>query len=170
LTSFGLKSLAYQSSSSEPGSAVTNRSIPYPETRDEHHEQVSRKGNLVIDCKLTNTAAMCYYNQKKFSCGDWAWGGFASQCNHEYRVGETCGMRLINNTETIQGLCKLCDKIETKCRRRKAEEERLARWRREGGSYPASMERSQNLIKDLEQEIRQLEQDRQLKRISFGGR
>src|SRR6266487_1765920 len=113
-------------------------------------------------------AVMCYYNQTAFSCGDWAWGSFAAKCNHEYRMGETCGMRLINNTVNIQGLCRLCEKIETKIRRRNAEVERLARWRREGSVLKASMERSQNLIKDLEHEIRQLEHDRQLKRMTIG--
>ena len=77
-------------------------------------------------------------------------------------------MPLINNTVNIQGLCRLCEKIETKIRRRNAEVERLARWRREGSVLKASMERSQNLIKDLDQEIRQLEHDRQLKRMNIG--
>ena len=111
---------------------------------------------------------MCYYNQKKFACGDWAWGSFAAKCNHEYRMGETCGMKLINNTENIQGQCKLCEKIDTKHRRRNTEVDRVARWRREGGMMRASMEKSQNLIKDLEQEIRQLEHDRQMKRMNIG--
>jgi len=83
-------------------------------------------------------------------------------------MGETCGMRLINNTDHIQGLCRLCDKIETKIRRRNTEVDRLTRWRREGSMFRASMERSQNLIKDLDQEIRQLEHDRQLKRMNIG--
>ena len=76
-------------------------------------------------------------------------------------------MRLINNTDNRQGLCKLCDKIETKIRRRNTEVERVNRWLREGSVLKASMERSQNLIKDLDQEIRQLEHDRQLKRMSI---
>jgi hypothetical protein len=126
------------------------------------------KGDLVIDYQLTKMAVMCYYNQTKFSCGDWAWGNFAAKCNHEYRMGETCGMKLINNTENIQAQCKLCDKIETKYRRLNTEIERLARWRREGGVLKASMERTQNQIKDLEQEIRRLEHDRQMKRMNIG--
>jgi hypothetical protein len=83
-------------------------------------------------------------------------------------MGETCGMKLINNTENIGAQCKLCDKIETKYRRLNAEIERLSRWRREGGVLKASMERSQNQIKDLEQEIRRLEHDRQMKRMNIG--
>ncbi|KAK2784269.1 hypothetical protein FQN52_009074 [Onygenales sp. PD_12] len=111
---------------------------------------------------------MCFYNQKKFSCGDWAWGTFAARCNHEYRMGETCGMKLVHNTENIQTQCKLCEKIETKCRRRNTELERIARWRREGGLMKASMEKSSLQVKELEQEIRQLEYERQMKQKNIG--
>ncbi|PGH27786.1 hypothetical protein AJ80_00574 [Polytolypa hystricis UAMH7299] len=113
---------------------------------------------------------MCFYNQKKFACGDWAWGNFAAKCNHEYRMGETCGMKLVNNTEHLQTQCKLCEKIGIKYRRRQAEMERLTRWRREGSVMIASMERSQTIIKDLEQEIKQLEYERQMKQLNIGNK
>lgn len=111
---------------------------------------------------------MCFYNQKYFSCGDWAWGGFAAKCNHEYRMGETCGMKLVNQTDYVQGQCKLCEKIDTKHRRRKGEAERIARWSREGSVMKASMEKSQTMVQDLEQEIRQLEHERQVKQMTIG--
>ena len=113
---------------------------------------------------------MCFYNQKKFACGDWAWGNFAAKCNHEYRMGETCGMKLVNQTDYIQLQCKLCEKIETKYRRRKNEMERVARWRREGSVMKASMEKSQSIISDLEHEIAQLENERQMKQLAIGNR
>ncbi|KAK2777568.1 hypothetical protein FQN53_002226 [Emmonsiellopsis sp. PD_33] len=64
--------------------------------------------------------------------------------------------------------CKLCEKIETKCRRRNTELERIARWRREGGLMKASMEKSSLQVKELEQEIRQLEYERQMKQKNIG--
>ncbi|RAK77309.1 uncharacterized protein BO72DRAFT_429035 [Aspergillus fijiensis CBS 313.89] len=106
---------------------------------------------------------MCFYNQRKFSCGDWSWTSFAHRCNYEYRTGETCGMRLVNETFNEKVKCRLCDKIDTKVRRRNAEVERLTRWKREGGTLVASMERSQALIKELEREIFQLEREKQEK-------
>ncbi|KAK2734618.1 hypothetical protein FQN57_001612 [Myotisia sp. PD_48] len=106
---------------------------------------------------------MCFYNQKKYLCGDWAWSTFATQCNHEYRLGETCGMKLVHSTEAVNTICKLCEKIETKLRRRAAEVERLNRWYREGSKYKASMERSQQIVKDLDEEIRQLDHERIMK-------
>ncbi|KAJ5525397.1 hypothetical protein N7494_012047 [Penicillium frequentans] len=80
-------------------------------------------------------ADMCFYNQKRFSCGDWSWTSFAHRCNYEYRTGETCGMKLVNLTENEPTKCRICEKIETKFRRRSAEVDRLERWKREGGDF-----------------------------------
>lgn len=67
-------------------------------------------------------------------------------------------------TEYETTKCRLCDKIETKCRRRNAELERLTRWKREGGTLVASMDRSQKLIMELEKEICQLQREREDRR------
>ncbi|EEP76413.1 conserved hypothetical protein [Uncinocarpus reesii 1704] len=111
---------------------------------------------------------MCFYNQKKYACGDWSWSSFAAKCNHEYRMGETCGMKLVNHTEFIQTQCKLCEKIATKYRRRDGELARIRRWHDEGSVMKASIERSQSAVKDLEQEIKQLEYERQMKQRTLG--
>lgn len=111
---------------------------------------------------------MCFYNQKRFACGDWNWTSFASQCNYEYRTGETCGMRLVNATEFTPTQCRLCEKIETKYRRRQAELERLERWQREGGTLVASIDRSRRIILELEQEICQLQSEREDRRKVLG--
>ncbi|RAK96140.1 uncharacterized protein BO80DRAFT_468877 [Aspergillus ibericus CBS 121593] len=113
---------------------------------------------------------MCFYNQKRFSCGDWSWTSFAHRCNYEYRTGETCGMRLVNVTEFETTQCRLCEKIDTKLRRRSAETERLSRWRREGGTLVASMERSHKLITELDKEIRQLQWEREERRNALNSR
>lgn len=111
---------------------------------------------------------MCFYDQKRFACGDWAWGRFATQCTHEYRMGETCGMKLVNETEYIHADCKLCEKIKTKIRRMNAETERVNRWRREGSKVPATIEKSQETIKHLEGEIQKLQSDRMTKQRAIG--
>lgn len=46
---------------------------------------------------LTDLFGMCFYSQKRFSCGDWNWTPFAHRC--EYRIGETCGTRPVSETE-----------------------------------------------------------------------
>lgn len=73
-------------------------------------------------------------------------------------------MRLVNMTEFETTLCRLCEKIETKYRRRSAEVERLNRWKREGSTLVASMDRSQKLVMELEKEIRQLQRERDERR------
>lgn len=103
---------------------------------------------------------MCFYNQRRFACGDWNWTSFAHQCNYEYRTGETCGMKLVNLTEYAATQCRLCEKIETKHRRRSAELERVHRWKREGNTLVASIEKSQDTIKTLDKEIVKLQKER----------
>lgn len=118
---------------------------------------------------LTNLLDMCFYNQKQFSCGDWSWTSFAHQCTYEYRIGETCGIKLVNKTETKSTKCCLCDRIETKYRRREAEEARLARWMREGAILVASMDRSRSIIKEIDREIFSLRREREYRRKSLSG-
>lgn len=110
---------------------------------------------------LTHLKGMCFYNQKRFSCGDWRWSSFAHQCNYENRTGETCGMKLVNMTEIENSKCRLCEKIETKFRRRSAEIDRLERWKRVGATLVASIDRSHNLITKLDKEICLLQRERE---------
>ena len=73
-------------------------------------------------------------------------------------------MKLVNLTENEASKCRLCEKIETKFRRRTAEVDRLERWKREGATLVASMDRSQTLIKELDKEIYMLQREREDKR------
>ncbi|KAL5336679.1 hypothetical protein BJX70DRAFT_400465 [Aspergillus crustosus] len=107
---------------------------------------------------------MCFYNQKKFACGDFSWSTFAYQCDHEYRTGETCGIRLANATNYETALCRICEKIAIKQRRRKQEVDRLTRWKREGGKLTASMAEAEEAIKKLDLEIETLLKQRRDKK------
>ena len=104
---------------------------------------------------------MCFFDQHRFQCGDWKWGHFRQHCNREYRTGETCGMKLIMTTVPVSQKCKLCEKIDTKQRRRTAEVDRILRWKREGGKFTASIDRSQEIVKTLEKEIVEMSYERQ---------
>lgn len=103
---------------------------------------------------------MCYYDMIVFACGDWRWDKFRARCNQEYRIGETCGRRLIGKSVLLQNKCKTCDKIDAKLRRRTAECERVARWQREGSKFRASIEKSMETIRDLDGEIARLHAQR----------
>ena len=69
-------------------------------------------------------------------------------------------MKLIMQTLHNSQKCKLCDKIDTKQRRRSAEVDRINRWQREGGKFRASIDRSYDMIKVLDQEIYDLGSER----------
>lgn len=62
-------------------------------------------------------------------------------------------MKLVNMAENENSKCRLYKKIETKFRRRSAEMDRLEQWDREGATLVASIDRSLNLIVQLDKEI-----------------
>lgn len=76
-------------------------------------------------------------------------------------------MKLVNMTENESSKCRLCERIETKYRRRSAEIERLERWKREGATLVASMDRSRKLIMDLDKEIFMLQREREDRRSNL---
>ena len=106
---------------------------------------------------------MCFYDQRKFQCGDFKWDNFRQHCNREYRTGETCGTKLVMQTLHVRGICKHCEKFETKKRRRAAEIERITRWRKDGRKFAASIEKSEDSIQTLEREMRGLMNERQMR-------
>lgn len=79
-------------------------------------------------------------------------------------------MKLIMTTVPVSQKCKLCEKIDTKMRRRAAEVERINRWQREGGKFKASIEKSTDIIRSLDTEIYDLgcERNRRLQGIGSG--
>jgi hypothetical protein len=98
---------------------------------------------------------MCYYDQTRWICQYWKWGNFRQQCNKEYRTGETCGLKLIYETETVGEQCKVCDAINKKQRRLRKMMDDVSRWQREGGRR-ATIEKTQADINDLELQINEL--------------
>lgn len=112
---------------------------------------------------------MCYYEQTLFSCGDFKWGHFKQHCHSEYRIGETCGRRLIFHCYRVAEKCKICQKIDTKYRRRQKEVENILRWQQQSGRK-ASIESSQDIIAGLDQELRELFAEKNRKMMDLGGR
>lgn len=110
---------------------------------------------------------MCFFDQHVFNCGDWKWGHFRQHCNREYRMGETCGIKLVSTSYRVGSTCKICEKIDTKQRRRMAEVERVTRWQRDGGKFVASIEKALNAIKGLDVEIYQLNMERGRRAVAF---
>lgn len=103
---------------------------------------------------------MCFFDQTLYRCGDYKWGTFRQHCAKEYRTGETCGMKLVMNcNEDRSKNCRICDKIVTKLSRRQKEVDRIKRWKSER-NRKASIEASEDIINDLDREIRTLEEER----------
>ncbi|KAJ2890467.1 hypothetical protein MKZ38_001851 [Zalerion maritima] len=95
---------------------------------------------------------MCYFEQTRWSCGYWKWGHFRQQCNKEYRMGETCGLKLVWETIYLQNPCKLCDDIAKKRRRIDKLEMDIARWQSEGNRR-ATIEKASADWQDIQNQI-----------------
>lgn len=104
---------------------------------------------------------MCYYDQYQYECGDFKWGSFRAHCTKEYRTGETCGLKLVMTTyaNPSGGKCKLCTKLDVKWNRIRKEQDRIRRWEKEGGRK-SSIEKAQQEIYDIEDEINELNRQR----------
>ncbi|KAF2726162.1 hypothetical protein K431DRAFT_214075 [Polychaeton citri CBS 116435] len=103
---------------------------------------------------------MCFYEMYQYQCRDWKWGNFRQHCQKEYRIGETCGTKLIAHTTSLPEKCKMCQKIETKQRRLAKAVDDYKRWSREPQKFKASLAKAAEEIKGLENEIKELVRDK----------
>ena len=103
---------------------------------------------------------MCYFDQTVWSCGYWRWGHFRQQCNKEYRMGETCGLKLVYETRFEQDSCRLCHDIDKKVRRCEKMSRDVQRWQREGNRN-ATIERTCSEMRDVQSQIARMEEEHQ---------
>ncbi|KAL7931518.1 hypothetical protein V8C35DRAFT_309724, partial [Trichoderma chlorosporum] len=101
---------------------------------------------------------MCYFEQTRWSCGYWRWGHFRQQCNKEYRMGETCGLKLIYETKPENDVCKLCHDTEKKRRRLAKMIQDVERWRMEGNRN-ATIERTEEEMAAVSGQIKAMDDD-----------
>lgn len=95
---------------------------------------------------------MCFFDQTRWSCGFWRWGNLREQCSREYRIGETCGLKLVYDTDFKETICHICEHISRKTNRMDDMARKIERWRREG-DRPATIERTESDIASLSQAI-----------------
>lgn len=105
---------------------------------------------------------MCYFEQTRWRCGFWKWGNFRQQCNKEYRTGETCGLKLVYDTNYKNENCKLCDQIEKKERRYNKMLQDVQRWRNEGNRR-ATIEKTECDMEEVRQAIAKIWNEHQEK-------
>lgn len=77
-------------------------------------------------------------------------------------------MKLIMQTVPVGQKCRLCEKIDTKQRRRVAEVDRISRWQREGVKFRASIDKSMEAIRCLDIEIHDLNHERKRRLQGIG--
>ncbi|KAG8664933.1 uncharacterized protein FPOAC1_012910 [Fusarium poae] len=97
---------------------------------------------------------MCYFDQVVWACGNWRWSKFREQCNKEYRIGETCGLKLVYGRQDEAKDCKICDQVTKKENWIRRTTERMARLRE--WKHLASLERCEEEVTSLKGEILRL--------------
>ncbi|KAF5025766.1 hypothetical protein F66182_2099 [Fusarium sp. NRRL 66182] len=112
---------------------------------------------------------MCYFEQTRWACGYWRWGHFRQQCNKEYRMGETCGLKLVYETKTEGDVCKLCHDTEKKQRRYDKMYRDVQRWQREGNRN-ATIERTCGEMNDVLGQIYRMKEEHDHRLQSLGQR
>ncbi|PNY25426.1 Uncharacterized protein TCAP_04635 [Tolypocladium capitatum] len=110
---------------------------------------------------------MCYFDQTRWSCGYWRWGHFRQQCNKEYRMGETCGLKLVYETKVESDVCKLCHDTEKKQRRYDKMYRDVQRWQREG-NRSATIERTCGEMQDVLGQIYRMREEHDHRLQSLG--
>jgi hypothetical protein len=88
---------------------------------------------------------MCYYATTDYVCGDWKWGNMKERCPRQHRMGETCGAKLVHHESVTKSdqECKICQEMQIKVRRLRKEQDNIARWRKEGTKFLASIEKAE---------------------------
>ncbi|KAH7109152.1 hypothetical protein EDB81DRAFT_624095, partial [Dactylonectria macrodidyma] len=94
------------------------------------------------------------YRLTVWACGNWKWGKFRQQYNKEYRIGETCGLKLVYERQEEAKKCQVCDQMTKKENRIKMTTERMARPRE--WKHLASLERCEEEVASLKDAILRL--------------
>jgi hypothetical protein len=114
---------------------------------------------------------MCHYEQTLYTCRDWKWGNMKERCPRQHRMGETCGVKLVHPDFIYESdkACRICNDIEIKERKLAKEKQNIARWRKEGKKFQASMEKAENEIERLHEAIRGLQNNRPSNKMGLQG-
>lgn len=110
---------------------------------------------------------MCYFDQVRWNCGYFKWGNFRQQCNKEYRTGETCGLKLVWDTDYKGVQCKLCDQMDKKQRRYDKMWQDVERWRKEGNRR-ATIEKTEYDMVEVQEAIHKIRLEHEEKLRSIG--
>lgn len=82
-------------------------------------------------------------------------------------MGETCGLKMVNATIQVDGMCRTCQAIETKKRRLRKAMEDYKRFASDGNRQATAGVRYQEML-DLQAEIKALEDERAAKMNRVG--
>ena len=124
------------------------------------HRTVAHHSSCALGNHL-NPVRMCFFEQVVWPCGYWRWSSFRQQCNKEYRIGETCGLKLVYGTKYRKAPCDTCNSIAKKSRMMAKKAADVNRWRGQR-LYPATVEKTEKEIAILQRQLSRLFKQHQL--------
>ena len=138
------------------------------EIRSSIGQQVSQRRGPKCQVSILK---MCYYERDDYLCGDWKWGNMRQRCERQPRTGETCGAKLVAEEYRHRRNedCRVCRDILTKRGRLQREQANIARWKKDGRKFEASIEKAERESRQLEDILRELYQRRPSYQLSKGG-
>ena len=80
------------------------------------------------------------------------------RCPRQHRMGETCGAKLVHHESVTKSdqECKICQEMQIKVRRLRKEQDNVARWRKEGTKFSASIEKAERESGALREQIEEM--------------
>ncbi|KAF6224606.1 hypothetical protein HO173_012949 [Letharia columbiana] len=103
---------------------------------------------------------MCFYDQYQFECGDFKFGHFRRRCSRVCPRGRSCGLKTAYEVFQLQKKCSLCDKITTNRHGQQQEWDRIECLESKEQADNKGVQRSIDIINQLQQEILKLEMER----------
>lgn len=80
------------------------------------------------------------------------------RCPRQHRMGETCGAKLVHHESVTKSdqECKICQEMQIKVRRLRKEQDNIARWKKEGTKFSASIEKAERESAALQEQIQEM--------------
>lgn len=112
---------------------------------------------------------MCFYDQYQFECGDFKFGHFRRRCSRVCPRGRSCGLKTAYEVFQLQKKCSLCGKIATNRHGQQQEWDRIECLESKEQADEKGVQRSIDIINQLQQGILKLEMERRGRQITTPG-
>lgn len=106
---------------------------------------------------------MCVYDEIRYKCDD-PKQYLQHRCGYKARTGRTCHQSSVGKIYYDPGDCRLCEETNSKLRARKREQDYIKKWRKENLLREALIASSQDIMRGIDRDVRNLRSEREARR------